>query len=177
MSHYKELMEWNLSWGIKDTSIYISFELIPFGNKLHQSWSTRYIPVSMWVEGALICLESRLYLREYRVLQGRVYKENALHESSLSWTGRGTELLRERVEMSLAIWSVPQPGKPVRVGAQAKGNCPERIVYIPPRGSEARGLWARNRSVTDTCADRSQHRMLNHVHTKLIRMDGSLLMP
>ena len=36
MSQYKELMEWNLSWGIKDNSIYVSFELIPFGNKLHQ---------------------------------------------------------------------------------------------------------------------------------------------
>lgn len=140
MSHYKELMEWNLSWGIKDTSIYISFELIPFGNKLHQSWSTRYIPVSMWVEGALICLESGLYLREYRVVQGRVYKENVLHESSLSWTGRGTELLRERVEMSLAIWSVPQPGKPVRVGAQAKGivlkeSCTIRREEMRPEGS------------------------------------------
>lgn len=44
-------------------------------------------------------------------------------QNSLSWTGREMEL-RERMELSFAIWSVPQPGKPVR-GRHAR-NAGER---------------------------------------------------
>lgn len=41
---------------------------------------------------------------------------NTLHENRMSWAVREMELLKERVELSLAIWSVPQPGKAVRGG-------------------------------------------------------------
>lgn len=66
----------------------------------------------------------------------------------------------QRVELSLAIWSVPRQASlsgPGTLGMQARGNCPERTTRIPPQGNEDRGLWARLCSVTDTCADWSQH--------------------
>lgn len=91
----------------------------------------------------------------------------------MNWTAREMELSSERVELSHMVSATA--GEPVRAGHNwnaGKGDFPEETTHVLPTGP-----WAGICSVTDTCADRKQHWMLHRVHTKLIRLDGSLLLP
>lgn len=168
-------MVWNWSWDIKGNC---SFKLIPFRNKLHKPWSARNISVSVRMQRDRSCNWNPGYLCKdgYCVcvcVWGGAH--TSMPSRKIGWIGQqGRWNYRER-GWSWAIWLVPQRGEPVRGGHNWNAG----------KGGLSRGtdMHSANRAVGK--------KLLSDWHLcwseaapdaascpqKLIRMDGSLLMP